>query len=94
MTIMWQQCGIDTLHIVLKLIKKIFIKKISILNVKCQMILKSLIILTKMMTFYKFVKCLKCQIVKKVNKDVKLIGRARVNGFGKTFFVSFGTICS
>jgi len=56
------------------------------------MILKSLIILTKMMTFYKFVKCLKCQIVKKVNKDVKLIGRARVNGFGKTFFVSFGTI--
>ena len=56
------------------------------------MILKSLIILTKMMTFYKFVKCLKCQIVKKVNKDVKLIGRARVNGFEKTFFVNFGTI--
>ena len=84
MTIIWQQCGIDTLHIVLKLIKKIF--------VKCQMILKSLIILTKMMTFYKFVKCLKCQIVKKVNKDVKLIGRARVNGFEKTFFVNFGTI--
>ena len=92
MTIIWQQCGINTLHIVLKLIKKIFIKKISILNVKCQMILKSLIILTKMMTFYKFVICLKCQIVKKVNKDVKLIGRARVKGFGKTLFVRFGTI--
>jgi len=44
------------------------------------------------MTFYKFVKCLKCPIVKKVNKDVELIGRARVNGFGKTFFVIFGTI--
>ena len=93
MTIMWQQCGIDTLHIVLKLIKKIFLKKNSILNVKCQNILKSLILLNKMMTFYKFVKCLKCQIVKKVNKDVKLIGRARVIGFGKTLFVIFGTIC-
>ena len=82
----------DILHIVLKLIKKIFLKKISILNVKCQMIPKSLILLNKMMTFYKFVKCLKCPIVKKVNKDVELIGRARVNGFGKTYFVIFGTI--
>ena len=72
---MWQKCDLDILHIVLKLIKKLFRKKISILNVKCQMILKSLIILTKMMTFYKFVKCLKCPIVKKVNKDVNLIAR-------------------
>ena len=89
---MWQQCGMDILHIVLKLIKKIFLKKISILNVKCQNILKSLILLNKMMTFYKFVKCLKCPIVKKVNKDVKLIARTRVNGFLKTYFVSFATI--
>ena len=92
MTIMWQQCGIDTLHIVLKLIKKIFLKKNSILNVKCQIELLVLVLLAKVLTFYKFVKCLKCPIVKKVNKDVELIGRARVKGFGKTLFVRFGSI--
>ena len=89
---MWQQCGMDILHIVLKLIKKIFLKKIRILNVKCQIELLVLVLLAKVLTFYKFVKCLKCPIVKKVNKDVELIGRARVNGFGKTYFVRFGTI--
>ena len=92
MTRMWRQCGIDILHIVLKLIKKYFRKKIPILNVKCQIKLLVLVLLAKVLTFYKFVKCLKCQIVKKVNKDVQLIGRARVKGFLKTYFVVFGTI--
>jgi len=71
----------DILHIVLKLIKKFFEKKIRILNVKCQIELLVLVLLAKVLTFFK-----------KVNKDVQLIGRARVNGFGKTFFVIFGTI--
>ena len=65
----------DILHIVLKLIKKFFEKKIRILNVKCQIELLVLVLLAKVLTFYKFVKCLKCPIVKKVNKDVKLIAR-------------------
>ena len=62
------------------------------LDVKCPNQLKVLVLLAKVLTFYKFVKCLKCPIVKKVNKDVKLIARARVNGFLKTLFVVFGTI--
>jgi hypothetical protein len=59
-------------------------------NVKCLKCLKSIksILLEHsfyiLWTFY--------MIVKKVNKDVELIGRARVNGFGKTYFVIFGTI--
>ena len=32
------------------------------------------------------------RIVKKANKHVQLIARARVNGFQKTFFVRFATI--
>ena len=82
----------DILHIVLKLIKKIFLKKIRILNVKCQIELLVLVLLDKVLTFYKFVKCLKCPIVKKVNKDVKLIARTRVKGFPKTLSVVFATI--
>ena len=82
----------DILYIVLKLTKKFFKNKFLKFNVKCPNQLEVLVLLAKVLTFYKFVKCLKCPIVKKVNKDVELIGRARVKGFGKTFFVIFGTI--
>ena len=80
------------LDIVLKLTKYVFEKKFLITSVKWPNELKVLVLLAKVWTFYENVKCLKCTIVKKVNKDVKLIARARVNGFLKTLFVVFGTI--
>ena len=72
---------------------KSFLKnKFLKLDVKCPNQLEVLVLLAKVWTFYKNVKCLKCPIVKKVNKHVQLIARTRVKGFVKRHFVVFSTI--
>ena len=82
----------DILYIVLKLMKKKFKNKFLKLDVKCPNELEVLVLLAKVWTFYENVKCLKCPILKKVNKHVQLIARTRVKGFVKRHFVVFSTI--
>ena len=88
-------CGSNVsghLDIVMKLTKLFLKKKFLKSDVKRPNELKVLVLLAKVWTFYENVKCLKCPILKKVNKDVNLIARTRVKGFSGTCFVSFGTI--
>ena len=72
---------------VLVLLAKVWTFYQNVKCLKCPKSIKSILLehcLDILWTFY--------TIVKKVNKDVKLIARTRVNGFLKTFFVSFATI--
>ena len=72
---------------------KSFLKnKFLKLDVKCPNELEVLVLLAKVWTFCENVKCLKCPILKKVNKHVQLIARTRVKGFVKRHFVVFSTI--
>ena len=72
--------------------KSFFKNKFLKLDVKCLNQLEVLVLLAKVWTFYENVKCLKCPILKKVNKHVQLIARTRVKGFVKRHFVVFSTI--
>ena len=72
---------------VLVLLAKVLTFYQNVKCLKCPKSIKSILLehrLDTLRTFY--------NMVKKVNKDVKLIARTRVNGFFTTCFVSFSTI--
>ncbi len=72
---------------VLVLLAKVWTFYENVKCLKCPKSIKSILLehrLDTLRTFY--------NMIKKVNKDVNLIARTRVNGFSGTCFVSFGTI--
>ncbi len=72
---------------VLVLLAKVWTFYENVKCLKCPKSIKSTLLehqLDTLRTFYK--------MIKKVNKDVKLIARTRVKGFLETYFVRFGTI--